>query len=73
MLRFVPIALAIILCFSNLGFIDLGGSTADKNPDTHAPRNHLTQNKSDTSAQAAHVAKLAEIDELYTRWRELQC
>ena len=58
MLRFVPIALAIILCFSNLGFIDLGGSTADKNPDTHAPRNHLTQNKSDTSAQAAPIEEI---------------
>ena len=47
MLKVVPMILAIALCFSNLGFIDLGGITRDKIPvkitDNRLPRNHLTQ------------------------------
>ena len=45
MLRVVPIVLAIALCFSNLGFINLGGVNRDEPvnvADAKAPRNHLT-------------------------------
>ena len=51
MLKVVPMILAIALCFSNLGFIDLGGIAHDKPvkvADNRLPRNHLTQD-----AQAA--------------------
>ena len=53
MLRVVPMILAIALCFSNFGFINLGGN---KNIalDAHAPRNHLTQDK---NAQAAVIGE----------------
>ena len=59
MLRLVPIALAIILCFSNLGFINLGGNK-DTNVDTHAPRNHLTQDK---NVQAAVIGEIYEFED----------
>ena len=57
MLRVVPIVLAIALCFSNLGFINLGGiapAAEDIAPtvDDRLPRNHLTQDK---NAQAATI------------------
>ncbi|MBR0260734.1 MAG: SGNH/GDSL hydrolase family protein [Selenomonadaceae bacterium] len=58
MLRIVPIALAIILCFSNLGFINLGGNK-NKNVDAHAPRNHLTQDK---NVQAAVIGEVYEFE-----------
>ena len=59
MLRTVPIVLAIILCFSNLGFINLGGrlnkDDSIRIADAHAPKNHLTQDKDDKSAVIGEV------------------
>jgi len=59
MLRTVPIVLAIILCFSNLGFIHLGGwlnkDDSIRIADAHAPKNHLTQDKDDKSAVIGEV------------------
>ena len=58
MLRAVPIVLALALCFSNLGFINLGGRIAEDTPsvaDARAPHNHLTQDK---DAQAAVIAEV---------------
>ena len=54
MLKFVPIVLAVILCFSNFGFINPGEHSAVESDiaDSHAPRNHLTQDK---NAQAATI------------------
>lgn len=49
MLRVVPLVLAIALCFSNLGFVDLGGHIQN----VPAPRNHLTQD-----AKAAPIKEL---------------
>ena len=61
MLRTLPIILALALCFSNLGFINLGGRIAEDTPisvaDARAPQNHLTQDKD---------AKTAVIAEVYT-------
>lgn len=48
MLKFAPIILALALCLSNLGFINLGGHVED----TSAPHNHLTRD-----------AKAASLDE----------
>ena len=50
MLKVVPMVLAIALCFSNFGFINLGGiaSTSEDiaiTADDRIPRNHLTQEK----------------------------
>lgn len=59
MLRAVPIVLAIALCFSNLGFIDLGGHVADENP--HNLRNHLTQDK---NAQAAPINRIYNFEDV---------
>ena len=58
MLRLIPIALAIILCFSNLGFINLGGNK-NTNVDAHAPHNHLTQDK---NVQAAVIGEVYEFE-----------
>ena len=58
MLRVVPIALAIVLCFSNLGFIDLGGRVAEEN--ISAPRNHLTTDK---NVQAAAIEEVYEFED----------
>ena len=58
MLRIVPMVLAIILCFSNLGFINLGGRTTEEN--LSAPRNHLTQDK---NAQAAVIGEVYEFED----------
>lgn len=59
MLRIIPLVLAIALCFSNLGFINLGGRIAEndsvKVADAHAPHNHLTQDK---NAQAAVIGEV---------------
>lgn len=54
MLKIAPIVLAIALCFSNLGFLNLGGQSSNQIEvvDAHAPRNHLTQDK---NAQAAPI------------------
>ena len=64
MLRVVPIFLAIALCFSNLGFINLGGRIAEDEPvkiaDEHALRNHLTQDK---NAQAATINEIYEFED----------
>ena len=57
MLKVMPIVLALALCFSNLGFMNLGGDKVE----THAPRNHLTQDK---NAQAAVID--ADFDSLDT-------
>ena len=57
MLKVMPIVLALALCFSNLGFMNLGGDKIE----THAPRNHLTQDK---NAQAAVID--ADFDSLDT-------
>lgn len=59
MLRAIPIVLAIALCFSNLGFIDLGGHVTEEKP--HALRNHLTQDK---NAQAAPVNALHNFEDV---------
>ena len=59
MLRVVPMILAIALCFSNFGFINLGGNQ-NVNVDTHAPRNHLTQDK---NAQAAVIGEVYEFED----------
>ena len=59
MLRVVPIALAIALCFSNLGFINFGGyitkNDSVKVADAHAPHNHLTQDIKDQTAVIGEV------------------
>ena len=64
MLRVVPIALAIVLCFSNLGFIDLGGRVEEENSvkvaDAQAPRNHLTTDK---NVQAAAIGEVYEFED----------
>ena len=54
MLKFVPIVLAVILCFSNFGFVNPGEPSAVENDfvDSHTLRNHLTQDK---NAQAAPI------------------
>lgn len=54
MLKVMPVVLAIIVCFSSLGFIDLSGTKTEKNNLTEVPtpRNHLTQDK---NAQAATI------------------
>ncbi len=61
MLRIVPIVLALIVCFSNLGF--MGGHSANQNElvDDHAPRNHLTQDK---NAQAAPINEVYNFEDL---------
>ena len=61
MLRIVPIVLAVIVCFSNFGFI--GGRSADQNEvvDDHTPRNHLTQDK---NAQAAPINAVYNFEDL---------
>ncbi len=56
MLKVVPIVIAIALCFSNLGFIELGGRVKD----VPAPHNHLTQDK---NAQAATISELYDFDD----------
>lgn len=66
MLKVLPIILAIALCFSNLGFIHLGGissTTNDKTSpaDNNFPRNHLTQDK---NAQAATIEDVPEFEDL---------
>lgn len=63
MLRIVPILLAVIVCFSNLGFMDFGGHSANQNEivDDHAPRNHLTQ---DNNAQAAPINEVYNFEDL---------
>ena len=67
MLRVVPMILAIALCFSNLGFINLGGIIHKENPapivDNHAPRNHLTQDKDEKSAQAATIDEVFDFQD----------
>ena len=67
-LRVVPIVLAIALCFSNLGFINLGGivpAAEEIAPlaDAHAPRNHLTQDKGERSAQAAVIGEVYDFED----------
>ena len=59
MLKIAPIVLAVMICFSNLGFIDFGGHSANQIEvdEAHAPRNHLTQDKN---------AQAAPINEVYT-------
>lgn len=57
MLKIAPIVLAIILCVSNLGFMNFGEQSDKKN--VHAPRNHLTQ---DNNAQAAVRGAVYEFD-----------
>ena len=59
MLRVVPMILAVALCFSNLGFIELGGHSVD----TNAPvlRNHLTQ---DSNAQAAPINQVYSFEDV---------
>ena len=65
MLRAVPIILAVILCFSNFGFINLGGHVTEndsvKVADAHAPHNHLTQDK---NAQAATINEIYEFEDV---------
>ena len=65
MLKIVPIILAITVCFSNLGFINLGGRVAEdesvKIADAHAPHNHLTQNK---NVQAAVIGEVQEFEDV---------
>ena len=63
MLRIMPIVLALIVCFSNLGFMDFGGHSANQNElvDDHAPRNHLTQDK---NAQAAPINEVYNFEDL---------
>ena len=64
MLKVVPIVLAVVLCFSNLGFINLGGRVTEndsaKVADAHAPRNHLTHDK---NAQAAVIGEVYEFED----------
>ncbi len=59
MLKTLPIIIAIVLCFSNLGFINLGGRITDDDSinvaDAHAPRNHLTQDKEVKTAVIGEV------------------
>ncbi|MBD3878885.1 MAG: SGNH/GDSL hydrolase family protein [Quinella sp. 1Q5] len=59
MLRAVPIVLALALCFSNLGFINLGGRIAQEDSisvaDARATHNHLTQDKDTQTAVIAEV------------------
>jgi len=65
MLRFLPIVLAIALCFSNLGFINLGGRI--KNDDStkiaaaHMPKNHLTHDK---DAQTAVIGEVYDFEDV---------
>lgn len=64
MLRVVPIVLAITLCFSNLGFINLGGVNRDEPvnvADAKAPRNHLTH---DGTTQADLVEELETFEDV---------
>lgn len=65
MLKTLPIIIAIALCFSNLGFINLGGHV-DKTDsisvaDAHAPRNHLTQDNK--SAKSAVIGEVYEFED----------
>ena len=59
MLKTLPIVLALALCFSNLGFINLGGRIVQEDSinvaDARAPHNHLTQ---DNNAQTAVIAEV---------------
>ena len=65
MLKTLPIVLALALCFSNLGFINFGGHVSEKpavtTADTHAPHNHLTQDK---NAQAAAINELYNFEDV---------
>ncbi len=62
MLRVVPITLAIILCFSNLGFLNLGGHAGEQEIlDLQVPRSHLTQDK---NVQAAPINELYNFEDL---------
>ena len=65
MLKTLPIVLALALCFSNLGFINFGGHAPEKlavtTADTHAPHNHLTQDK---NAQAATIEELYDFEDV---------
>ena len=64
MLKVVPIVLAIALCFSNLGFINLGGRVTEndsvKVADARAPHNHLTQDK---NVQTAVIGEVYEFED----------
>lgn len=63
MLKVMPVVLAIIVCFSSLGFIDLSGTKTEKNNLTEVPtpRNHLTQNK---NAQAATINAFYNVNDV---------
>ena len=62
MLKVVPIALAIILCISNLGFIEFVKHSDNQNEiDASIPRNHLTQNK---NAQAATINQVQNFEDV---------
>lgn len=65
MLKTLPIVLAIIICFSNFGFIDLGGVEHEESSvaavDAHTPRNHLTQEK---NAQAATLNEMYDFEDV---------
>ena len=65
MLKTLPIILAIVLCFSNLGFIKIGGIESEKavvqTADAHSPRNHLTQDK---NAQAATIEEFYDFEDV---------
>lgn len=64
MLRIVPIVIAVALCFSNLGFINLGGINHEEPvniADAHAPRNHLT---TDSNAQIDLIEELETFEDM---------
>lgn len=71
MLKAVPIVLALVLCFSNLGFINLGGHNAEsdsvKTANAHAPRNHLTHDKEAKSAVIGEVYEFEDATDTPTQ------
>ena len=58
MLKVLPVVFLAALCFANFGFMTF---------DTSLDPQKLSE------LAAAHVDKVAEIDELYTRWEAMQC